>query len=232
MPISIKLIHWHFRFNRIFDLLDVAAFNSYWSRFISINRYHDNLIQTIEACEKLVRTLRIKIKKFPTKKKYIFKVCNYHLIFKYLYIIRDIRNISLILHIQSLCLIRCADYYERNFTFRYIHQPNSSISIRPLRAWSRRVGQFGTPGPALKMINILWPAFHFNLANYISQDPRARYIVRTFTGGRHQLQLNRNMTKVNAPREEGRAQRANRPYVARTDQWGARTKPTAPSFLR
>jgi len=104
------------------------------------------------------------------------------------------------------------DYSEKeNYIFRIFrifHQPNSSISMRPIRAWTRRVGQFGTPGSALKMINILWPAFHFNLANYISQDPRPRYIVRAFTGGRHQLQLNRNMTKVNAPREQGRAQRA------------------------
>ncbi|EFN65211.1 V-set and immunoglobulin domain-containing protein 1 [Camponotus floridanus] len=33
------------------------------------------------------------------------------------------------------------------------------------------------------------------------------------------------MTKVNAPREQGRAQRA----TGRTNQWGARTKPTAPA---
>lgn len=43
--------------------------------------------------------------------------------------------------------------------------------------------------------------------------------------GRHQLQLNRNMTKVNAPRaSQGRAQRE--PVVrARANQWGA-SKPT------
>lgn len=73
-------------------------------------------------------------------------------------------------------------------------------------SWER-VAQFGTRS-ALKMINILWPTFHFNLANYVSQDPRSRYIVRAFIRGRHQLQLNRNMTKVNAPcAEQGRAQR-------------------------